>query len=78
MLSSNPRQNRRNRSGDKRTGEPVYLSLIHISLVKKTEKIRVFEPEKNPAADAWKFDYRLYYDLLVRASFEESIYTYVY
>ncbi|MCI9414696.1 MAG: hypothetical protein HFJ79_05930 [Clostridiales bacterium] len=48
------------------------------SLVKKTEKIRVFEPEKNPAADAWKFDYRLYYDLLVRASFEESIYTYVY
>lgn len=48
------------------------------SLVKKTEKIRVFEPDQNPAADAWKFDYRLYYDLLIRASFEKSIFAYLY
>lgn len=38
------------------------------SLVKKTEKLRVFSPEQNPEADAYKFDYRIYYDLLVKKS----------
>lgn len=48
------------------------------SLVKKTEKIRIFEPDRNPGADAWKLDYRLYYDLFVRNSMANSIYAYVY
>ena len=38
------------------------------SLVKKSEKIRVFEPETNQDADAYKFDYRVYYDVLVKKS----------
>lgn len=31
--------------------------------VSKTEEIRIFEPRKNPKADAWKLDYRKYHDL---------------
>jgi hypothetical protein len=48
------------------------------SLVKKTEKIRVFDPDKNQQADAWKFDYRLYYDLIIKNSMEPAIIAYVY
>lgn len=38
------------------------------SLVKKSEKIRVFEPDQNQDADAYKFDYRVYYDVFVKKS----------
>ena len=38
------------------------------SLVKKSEKIRVFEPDTNQEADAYKFDYRVYYDVFVKKS----------
>lgn len=31
--------------------------------VKKHEKIRVFSPDENQDADAWKFQYRLYHDI---------------
>lgn len=48
------------------------------SLVKKTEKIRIFDPDKNQQADAWKFDYRLYYDLILRESLKSGIVAYVY
>ena len=48
------------------------------SLVKKTEKIRVFSPDVNQTHDAWKFDYRLYYDIFVRKSMESGIYAFVY
>ncbi len=48
------------------------------SLVKKTEKIRTFSPDQNQAADAYKFDYRTYYDLLVKNSKADAIYAYVY
>lgn len=48
------------------------------SLIRKTEKIRTFTPEQNQSADAYKFDYRLYYDLLVKNSQKGSIYTYMY
>ncbi len=37
-------------------------------LVKKSEKIRVFEPNTNQSADAYKFDYRIYYDVFVKKS----------
>lgn len=43
-------------------------------LVRKTEKIRTFNPDQNQKADAYKFDYRLYYDLLVKKSMEGSIF----
>lgn len=48
------------------------------SLVKKTEKVRVFDPDKNQTADAWKFDYRLYYDLFLKDSLKKGIVTYAY
>ena len=48
------------------------------SLVKKTETVRVFDPDRNLSADAWKFDYRLYYDLFVRKSLEGGVIAYVY
>ena len=42
-------------------------------LVKKTEKMRVFSPEQNIDADAYKFDYRIYYDVFVQKSGLKSI-----
>ena len=44
------------------------------SLVKKTEKLRVFSPEQNQDADAYLFQYRLYYDIFVKKSRLEHIY----
>ena len=46
-------------------------------LVKKTEKMRVFTPEQNTAADAYKFDYRLYYDLFVKAASTDSVWAWI-
>lgn len=43
------------------------------SLVKKTEQMRVFTPEQNLDADAYKFDYRVYYDVFVKKSGVKSI-----
>ena len=48
------------------------------SLVKKTERVRTFDPSQNQAADAYKFDYRTYYDLIVKNSAADSVYAYVY
>lgn len=44
------------------------------SLVKKTEKMRIWTPEQNLNADAYKFDYRIYYDVFVKKSAIDSIY----
>ena len=33
--------------------------------ISKTETIRIFEPQKNIKADAWKLDYRKYHDLWI-------------
>ena len=46
--------------------------------VKKLEKIRTFSPEVVQKKDAWQFDYRLYYDMLVKASETGTIFAYVY
>ena len=48
------------------------------SLIRKTEKLRTFSPDQNQKADAYKFDYRLYYDLLVKNSRKGSIFAYTY
>ena len=42
-------------------------------LVRKTENMRVFTPEQNIDADAYKFDYRIYYDVFVKKSDAKSI-----
>ena len=44
------------------------------SLVKKTETMRIFTPEQNKDADAYEFNYRLYYDVFVKKSNLETIY----
>lgn len=43
------------------------------SLVRKTEKMRIFTPDQNQTADAYKFDYRIYYDVFVKKSGTKSI-----
>ncbi len=48
------------------------------SLVRKCEKIRTFSPDQNQAADAYKFDYRTYYDVIIKNSMKKSVYAYVY
>lgn len=48
------------------------------ALVKKTEQVRVFDPSQNLDADAWKFDYRLYYDVFIRDNLATGIYAYNY
>lgn len=44
-----------------------------VSLVKKTETLRIFTPEQNLDADAYKFDYRIYYDIFVKKSALDAI-----
>lgn len=46
-------------------------------LVKKTEKMRIFTPEQNIDADAYKFDYRIYYDVFVNKSGLDSIWAWL-
>ena len=48
------------------------------SLVKKTETIRIFTPGQNQTADAWKIDYRTYYDVVIKESMEDGIYVHTY
>ena len=48
------------------------------SLIKKTEQVRCFDPAHNLKADAWKLDYRLYYDVVIKDSLKGGICTYVY
>lgn len=58
----------------------IYMMVLPKSaahLVKKTEKMRVFTPEQNTAADAYKFDYRIYYDVFVKAAATESIWAWI-
>ena len=46
-------------------------------LVKKTENMRIFTPEQNLDADAYKFDYRIYYDVFVAKSGLDAIWSWV-
>lgn len=46
-------------------------------LVKKTENMRIFTPEQNIDADAYKFDYRIYYDVFVKKSGLDAIWSWV-
>ena len=43
------------------------------SLVRKNETVRTFTPEQNLTADAYKFDYRIYYDVFVKNAYATSI-----
>ena len=62
-------------SGAKKIGILV-LPKRAASLVKKSERIRTFSPDQNQKADAYLFQYRLYYDLFVKKSLQGTIFTY--
>ena len=46
-------------------------------LVKKTENMRIFTPEQNVDADAYKFDYRIYYDVFVKKSGLDAVWAWI-
>ena len=46
-------------------------------LMKKTEKMRIFAPDQNPDADAFKFDYRIYYDVFVKKSGLDAVWAWL-
>ena len=46
-------------------------------LVKKTEQMRIFTPEQNVDADAYKFDYRIYYDVFVKQSGLDAVWAWI-
>lgn len=46
-------------------------------LMKKTEKMRIFTPDQNPDADAFKFDYRIYYDVFVKKSGLDAVWAWI-
>ena len=46
-------------------------------LVKKTDNMRIFTPEQNIDADAYKFDYRIYYDVFVAKSGLDAVWGWV-
>ena len=62
------------------TANETYMMVVPKSaahLVKKCEKIRIFEPGQNIDADAYKFDYRIYYDVFVKKSQLDSIWVWL-
>ncbi len=46
-------------------------------LVKKSETMRIFTPEQNLDADAYKFDYRIYYDVFVKKSGLDAVWAWL-
>lgn len=42
--------------------------------ISKTDKLRVFEPDENQKADAWKIDYRKYHDLWIKKQKRNQIF----
>ena len=57
-----------NVSEEAQTVNMLMMAKSGASLVKKTENLRIFAPEKNQDADAYLFQYRLYYDVFVKKS----------
>lgn len=63
--------------GTKGTGYNVNFMIVHPSALTKVVKHvqpRIFAPEVNQDADAWKFDYRVYHDTFVYENKVNGIY----
>ena len=63
--------------GTSTTGYPINFMIVHPSAVCKVVKHvlpRIFTPDENQKADAWKFDYRLYHDVFVYDNKVKGIY----
>lgn len=58
-------------------GYPINFMIIHPSALIQVEKHalpRIFAPQVNQTADAWKFDYRIYHDCFVESNKVAGIY----
>ena len=56
---------------------PINFMIVHPSSIIKVAKhlkVRIWEPDNNLNADAWKFDYRIYHDTFVYRQKQEAIY----
>lgn len=63
--------------GTAQTGYNINFLIVHPSAVCKVVKHvlpRIFTPDENQKADAWKFDYRLYHDMFVYENKVKGIY----
>lgn len=63
--------------GTKTTGKPINFMIVHPSALTKVVKHvlpRIFTPDENQKADAWKFDYRIYHDTFVFENKAKGIY----
>ena len=59
------------------TSYPINFMIVHPSAVRQLAKHvvpRIFSPEVNQKADAWKFDYRIYHDAWVLSQKVKGIY----
>ena len=59
------------------TGDAINYMIVHPSAILQVVKHqipRIFSPEVNQEADAWKFDYRVYHDCWVKAQKTNGIY----
>ena len=64
-------------SKDSTNGKDINFMIVHPSAVlqvKKHAKPRMFDPDVNQTADAWKVDYRLYHDAFVYENKAKGIY----
>lgn len=63
--------------GTATTGYKINFMIVHPSAVCKVVKHvlpRIFTPDENQAADAWKFDYRIYHDIFAYENKVKGIY----
>lgn len=63
--------------GTASTGYPINFMIVHPSAVMKVMKHvlpRIFTPDVNQQADAWKFDYRAYFDTFVYDNKVKGVY----
>jgi hypothetical protein len=59
------------------SGDAINYMIVHPSAVLQVVKHaipRIFSPEVNQEADAWKFDYRVYHDCFIEAQKTNGIY----
>ena len=59
------------------TGDAINYMIVHPTAILQVVKHavpRIFSPEVNQEADAWKFDYRVYHDCFVEAQKTNGIY----
>lgn len=59
------------------TSYPINFLIVHPSAIVQIVKHvvpRVFSPEQNLKADAWRFNYRIYHDIFVEANKVKGIY----